>query len=142
MNPEIDIERILDADVKDVWLAITDRDLMAQWYFNLKEFKAQVGFTFEFLGGPEDGIKYNHLCEITELIHEEKLSYSWRYEGYDGNTIVTFSLIPVENGKTRLHFSHSGLSSFPPSNPDFALGNFKEGWNYFINIALPEFLSK
>ena len=60
MNPEIDIERILDADVKDVWLAITDRDLMAQWYFNLKEFKAQVGFTFEFLGGPE-AVSYTHL---------------------------------------------------------------------------------
>jgi len=39
---------------------------------------------------------------------------------------VTFQLSD-ENGKTRLDFSPSGLSSFPYTNPDFAQHNFEAG---------------
>lgn len=140
MKPEIEISRLLDADIKLVWKAITERELIKLWYFDLKSFKPEVGFTFEFTGGHEDGIQYNHLCEVTEVEFERKLSYSWKYEGYEGISYVTF-LLSEENGKTRLHFSHRGLSTFPGSNPDFAISNFEAGWAHFISSALPEFLS-
>ena len=41
-------ERIFKATRKDVWRALTEKDLMKQWYFDLPEFKAEVGFTFKF----------------------------------------------------------------------------------------------
>jgi uncharacterized protein YndB with AHSA1/START domain len=140
MKPEIEITRTLNADISLVWKAITEKELMKQWYFDLKEFKPEVGFTFEFTGGHEDGIQYNHLCEVTEVEVEKKLTYSWKYEGYEGNSWVTFEL-SEDNGKTILHFTHKGLSSFPYNNLDFAQHNFEEGWDHFINKALPEFLS-
>lgn len=140
MKSEIEISRLFDADISHVWKAITDRELMKQWYFDLKVFEPEVGFTFEFTGGHEDGIQYNHLCEVTEVVFERKLTYSWKYEGYDGISYVTF-LLSEENGKTRLEFSHSGLSSFPASNPDFGIPNFEAGWAHFISDALPKFLS-
>jgi len=45
------IERTFDAPVAKVWKAITDKDAMKQWYFDLPEFKAEVGFEFQFLAG-------------------------------------------------------------------------------------------
>jgi uncharacterized protein YndB with AHSA1/START domain len=139
MKPEIEIIKIVDAKIGDVWKAITEKECMKLWYFELTDFKPEVGFTFEFMGKTDDGVEYNHLCEITELEFEKKLTYSWQYEGYEGLSFVTFLLISNGN-KTILHFNHKGLKSFPANNPHFAVHNFEEGWNYFINESLPDFL--
>jgi uncharacterized protein YndB with AHSA1/START domain len=141
MKPEIAITRIFDTDVSHVWKAITERELMKKWYFDLEHFEPKVGFKFEFMGGHEDGIQYKHLCEVTEVEFERKLTYSWQYEGYEGISYVSFLLTKANDDQTRLDFSHSGLLSFPSSNPDFALHNFEAGWTHFIINALPEFLS-
>lgn len=136
-NPII-IERLFNAPAAKVWKAITDKNEMKNWYFDLKEFRAEKGFKFQFLGGHE-GVQYVHLCEVTEVIPEKKISYSWRYEGYSGISQVTFELIEQEN-KTLLRLSHTGLETFPNENPDFALRNFEEGWNLFINKRLKKYL--
>jgi uncharacterized protein YndB with AHSA1/START domain len=141
MKPDIVIIRVFDADISLVWRAITEKELMKEWYFDLEKFEPIVGFRFEFKGGHEDGIQYNHLCEITEVEFEKKLTYSWKYEGYEGLSFVNFEL-SSENNKTRLDFTHSGLLSFPSSNPDFAVHNFEQGWTHFIDHALPQFLIK
>ena len=134
------VERIFNADKESVWRAITEKELMKQWYFNLAEFKKEPGFKFEFMGGPEDGTQYKHLCEITEVIPGQKLTYSWRYEGYEGITFVTFELFE-ENKKTRLKLTHTGFETFPPV-PDFAVQNFEAGWDHIINVSLKGFLEK
>ena len=41
------IERTFNAAVARVWEALTDADEMRVWYFDLKEFKPEVGFEFE-----------------------------------------------------------------------------------------------
>src|SRR4051812_17953320 len=92
-NEPIVIERTLNAPATKVWQAITDADQMRQWYFNLPEFKPEVGFEFQFEGGPDDR-KYLHLCKITEVIPGKKLTHSWRYGGLAGNSFVTFELFP------------------------------------------------
>lgn len=141
MEKNIVIERVYEASKMNIWKALTEKDLMKLWYFNLEVFEAKIGFKFEFMGGPEDGIQYKHVCEITELIPESKLTYSWSYEGYEGISFVSFELFD-ENGKTRLKLIHSGLESFPESNPDFAIHNFEEGWNHILSISLKTFLEK
>jgi uncharacterized protein YndB with AHSA1/START domain len=135
------VERIFNASKKAVWRALTEKDLMKQWYFNLKEFKAELGFQFEFTGGPENGVQYKHVCEITEVIPEQKLSYSWKYEGYTGISHVSFELFE-ENNTTKLTLTHSGIESFPVEITDFAYSNFEEGWNHIINTSLKDFLEK
>ena len=62
------VERLFDAPISKVWNAITDKEEMKKWY--LAEFEAEVGFTFQFAGGPPDK-QYLHLCEITEVITEK-----------------------------------------------------------------------
>lgn len=132
------IERLYNAPIQKVWKAITDKDQMKEWYFNLAEFRLEVGFEFEFDGGPEDRV-YKHLCKITEVIPGRKLTYSWRYEGYEGNSFVTFELFP-EGTMTRLRLTHEGLETFPASNPDFAKENFVAGWTDITGISLAEFV--
>jgi hypothetical protein len=44
--------------------------------------------------------------------------------------------------QTHLKLTHEGLETFPADNPDFAKGNFVEGWNWIIGTSLKEFLEK
>ena len=134
------IERTYDAPIARVWKAITDKDEMKKWYFDLAEFKPVKGFEFQFEGGP-DGRKYLHCCKVTEVIPERKISYSWRYDGYEGNSLVTFELFS-ESNKTRLKLTHEGLETFPKNNLDFAKSNFVEGWTYIVGTSLKEYLAK
>lgn len=138
-NQAIVLEQLLSAPTSIVWKAITDKYEMKDWYFDLAEFKAEIGFQFNFTGGPSPDKQYLHLCEVTEVIPETKLTYSWRYDGYSGISFVTFELFEQEN-KTLLRLTHKGIETFPKENPDFAVHNFEEGWNYIIHKALNEYL--
>jgi len=44
------IERSYNASVEKVWQAITDKEQMKQWYFDVSDFKPEVGFEFTFNG--------------------------------------------------------------------------------------------
>ncbi|MBU2494163.1 MAG: SRPBCC domain-containing protein [Bacteroidetes bacterium] len=130
-------EVIIDAPISKVWQALTDKDKMKDWYFDLTEFEPKVGFEFKFYGG-KDERQYLHLCRITEVKENEKISYSWKYDGYKGESFVSFELF-YENGKTLVRLTHSGLETFPADNPDFAKENFIDGWNYIIEKSLKEY---
>jgi len=131
------LERTFNAPVDKVWKALTDKDNMKQWYFDIPEFKPEVGFEFQFEGGPPEKC-YLHRCRVTEVIPGRKLTYSWRYEGYAGNSFVTFELFP-EGDKTRLKLTHTGLDTFPADVPDLARENFARGWTQIIGTSLKEF---
>jgi len=133
------IERTYNATADRVWQAITDRDKMEQWYFKLKEFKPEVGFEFEFEGGPPEKI-FLHLCKVTEVIPGKKLTHSWRYDGYEGNSFVTWEIFD-EGDKTRVKLTHAGLETFP-AIPEFAKENFVMGWTDILGRMLKEYLEK
>jgi uncharacterized protein YndB with AHSA1/START domain len=134
------IERTFNAPVEKVWKAITDKDQMKKWYFDLPEFRPETGFEFRFEGGSEEK-SYLHLCRVTEAVAGKKLAYSWRYDGYEGDSLVTFELFP-EGNKTRLKLTHEGLESFPQNNPDFARESFAMGWTEIIGTSLKDFVEK
>lgn len=140
-NAPFIIERTFNAPTTKVWKAITDKDEMKQWYFDLAEFKPEVGFEFQFSGEGHKGDKYLHLCKIIDVVVGKKLTYSWRYDGYAGNSFVTFELFE-EGNKTKLKLTHEGLETFPASNPDFAKESFVEGWTSLIGTSLKGFVEK
>ncbi len=131
------IERIFNAPVSTVWKAITDNAEMKKWYFNIADFKPEIGFEFNFAAG-DSKKTYVHLCKVTGAIPEKKLSYTWRYEGYEGNSEVIFELFP-EGDKTKLVLTHAGLETFP-SDPSFAKENFAKGWAHIIGASLKNFV--
>jgi uncharacterized protein YndB with AHSA1/START domain len=132
------VERMLNASSDKVWKAITNKEDMKQWYFDIADFQPEVGNEFSFEGGNE-GRTYTHLCKITELVQGKKLKYSWRYKGYEGISYVTFELFP-EGNKTRLKLTHEGLETFPQDLPDFKKENFVEGWTYLIGTSIKNFV--
>ena len=133
------IERTFNAPARRVWQALTDVEEMRKWYFELKEFKAEVGFEFEFMVEHE-GTTYHHLCRVTEVIPQEKIAYTWRYQGEPGDSLVTFELF-AEGDKTRLKLTHSGIETFPRT-PAYARKNFETGWTQIIGSELEQFLEK
>jgi uncharacterized protein YndB with AHSA1/START domain len=135
-----EIERTYNVAVEKVWQAITDKDKMKQWYFNLEEFKPEVGFEFRFYGGSKEQ-QYLHICKITEVIPGKKLTHSWQYENYPGESFVTFELFD-EGNKTRLKLTHTGLETFPQNSKDFSRESFTKGWNHIIGTSLPAYLEK
>ena len=132
------VERTLNAPVAKVWQALTDVDQMRQWYFDLKEFRPEVGFEFEFVVEHE-GNSYHHLCKVTEVVPQKKIAYTWRYKGEPGDSLVTCELFGEEEEKTRLRLKHEGIESFPKT-PAYARKNFEAGWTAIIGSELKRFV--
>src|SRR5436190_10561237 len=101
------LERTFHAPVRRIWNALTNVDEMREWYFDLKEFKPAVGFEFAFVV-EHDGNSFHHLCKVTEVVPDQKIAYTWRYKGHEGNSLVTFELFS-EGENTKLRLTHSGL---------------------------------
>jgi len=132
-------ERTYNAPLKKVWKALTDEKQMKQWYFDVSAFKPEPGFEFTFYG-EKDGVRFLHLCRVMEAIPMTKISYTWSYEKYTGESLVTFELDAISASKTKLTLTHSGLDNFPENEPDLAAGNFAEGWKAITSTMLTEFV--
>ncbi len=91
------VEQLFNVPVARVWDALTKNEQMKKWYFQLEDFKPVTGFEFRFTAVGKEGKEFVHLCKVTEVVSGKKLDYSWRYDGYPGNSIVSFELF--EEGK-------------------------------------------
>ena len=121
-----------------MWKALTEKEEMKIWYFDLEDFKPEVGFEFHFWGGTEER-QYLHNCRITEVVRGKKLCHTWSYEGIPGETILCFEIEPVEKG-TKLKLTHSGIETFPQDNPDLNPENFDKGWTFILGTSLKNYL--
>ena len=86
------VESVYDVPTEKVWNALTDNSKIKKWYFQLQDFKPKVGFKFDFLGGPDEGPQFLHLCEITQIEEGKKIAYTWKYDNYPGNSEITWEL--------------------------------------------------
>lgn len=135
------IERTYNAPVGKVWQALTDKEQMKEWYFDIEKFEPEVGFEFQFTGKGSKGEEYVHHCKITEVINGQKLSYTWSYEGIEGMSLVSFELV-AEGETTRVKLTHEGLETFKTDSPDFAKESFAGGWTEIIGKNLKNFVEK
>lgn len=140
-NEPITVERIFNAPVQKVWEAISDKEKMKQWYFDVSDFKPKPGFEFNFAGQGAKGEKHMHLCKVIEAEPQKKLSYTWHYEGKEGSSLVSFHLFP-EGDHTKVILTHSGVETFAANGPDFAKASFTQGWTMIIGTSLKDFVEK
>ncbi len=139
IDPPVIVEQHFEVPADIVWQAITEREQMVQWYFeNIEAFEPQIGFETRFVIENEGRI-FIHLWRIVEVEPFKKISYNWKYEGYAGDSTVTFKVMEEEKG-CRLHLTHQVLNNFPPNIPEFTRDSCLGGWNYFIQNRLREFL--
>ena len=133
------IEQLFNASIESVWLAITELRHMHYWFFeNIEAFKPEVGFETQFIV-QSGGRVFLHLWKITSVKSLKKITYNWKYQGYPGNSYVTFELFEEPKG-TLLRLTHITTESFPDDIPEFKRESGIEGWTYFIKKRLKEFL--
>ncbi|WP_435413773.1 SRPBCC family protein [Psychroserpens mesophilus] len=141
-EPVIKVKQNFHQPVETVWKAITEIKEMRQWFFeNIPAFEPSVGFKTQFTVTSENR-QFPHLWEITEVIPLQKIVYNWRYEGYEGNSFVTFQLSEINSHLTELTLTTKVTEDFPDDIPEFKKESCVTGWNYFIKERLLEHLKE
>jgi len=134
------IERLFDAPVHRVWKALTAKDQIGEWFMDIDGFEPEEGFDFTLIAEHNDN-RYVHLCRVTEVVDQRRLTYSFRFQNGIGITYVTWELFP-EGKRTRLRLTHEGLERIAHLGPDYSRQNFVEGWTSFLDTQLAAFLQR
>ena len=131
-NEPLIVEKQLEASIETVWNAITQIDQMKQWYFEqIKNFEPVVGFKTSFIIKSGDRV-FPHLWKITEVIPQNRITYRWKYEGYAGDSYVTFKLESKNNG-TQIKVITKIVEDFTDDIPEFQPESCIAGWEYFLD---------
>lgn len=134
------VEQCFKKTKEQVWKAITDPDQMRQWFFeNIPNFIPEVGFETKFTIDAGER-QFMHVWKLIEVIPYYKIVYNWKYENIVGNATVSYELFE-KNNETLLRLTNIGLETFPSDIPEFSRESCTEGWQYFINKRLNEFLN-
>ncbi|WP_323788538.1 SRPBCC domain-containing protein [Psychroserpens sp.] len=137
---EIEVKQSFHQSIESVWKAITDVNEMRQWFFdNIPDFQPTVGFKTQFTVTSEDRI-FPHLWEVTEVIPNHKIVYNWTYEGYKGDSNVTFQLSEIDH-QTQLTLTTKVTEDFPDDIPEFKRESCIGGWNFFIKTSLVNYFN-
>lgn len=135
------VEQTFHAPVEAVWNAITQVDLMRQWYFdNIPAFEARVGFETQF-NVESEGRDFLHLWRVIEAVPNRKIAYTWRFEDYPGDADAVWEL-SEEGGGTRLTLTVNVREDFPEDVPEFTREACIAGWHFFLKGRLKEYLER
>jgi uncharacterized protein YndB with AHSA1/START domain len=137
----IKVEQSSSAPPDAVWRAVTDPDLMRQWYFNqIDDFRPEVGFETQFDVEVGDRI-FPHQWKVIDVLPGKSVTYTWRYEGFPGLGSTEWKLSKTDEG-TKLVLICTGIESFPQDIPEFTRESCEAGWEYFIQQRLPQFFNR
>ncbi|HWB79810.1 MAG TPA: SRPBCC domain-containing protein [Nannocystaceae bacterium] len=108
MKRSIRLEAFYDSPIEEVWAAFTDREELAQWLMP-NDFAPVVGHRFQFRSKPMPGWDGTIDCEVLVLEPPTRLSYTWTNAKNKLDTVVTWTLAPV-NGGTQVVLEHTGFA--------------------------------
>jgi len=127
------VDYTLDDPPAEVWRALTQPKLLAQWLME-NDIEPVVGHKFNFRAKPTadwDGVVH---CEVLEVDPPHRLVYSWQggteHDGSPGprlDTTVTWTLTQTVKGGTLLNLVHHG---FRPD--DYAFKVIGQGWRSML----------
>ena len=106
---------------EEVWRALTDPVLLAEWLLPVFDLKVEPGAAFTFKAQPQPGWDGTVNCRFVEIEAQRKLSWTWVVGDID--TVVTFTLTPTASG-TRLSLVQSGFKPHQKKN----FGGARYGW--------------
>ena len=137
--PSVTIVRRIKASPAKVWAAITQPELMMQWWGPDAgptlhvEVDVRPGGRFSVVFRLENGEEHNPTGIYREVVPEQKLVFTWDLPGVaEPESLVTFLLEPIDIG-TKLTLIHTQL-------PDEAMRrSHEQGWSGLLD-KLPVFL--
>lgn len=135
----VKVEAVFDATKSQVWEALTNTEIMKVWYFDISNFKLDVGTEFSFYEGEKK--EYLHEGEILKVEQNKVLQHTWKHpQQSKGSSIVTWEIEEIEENKVKVSLSHEGLESFADGGPTFAPANYEMGWNAIVKTNLRNYL--
>ena len=114
--------------VEKVWRALTDPVLLTEWLLPSVGFEPTPGATFTFRTQPYPGWDGTVSCRMLEVEPQRKLSYTWAVGDMGLDTVLTFTLTPLDTG-TRLALVQTGFK--PSQKQNF--GGARYGWKLMGN---------
>jgi uncharacterized protein YndB with AHSA1/START domain len=123
---------IVDAPPKVVFRALTDEKELVQWMPQEAKMEARVGGEYEFrYHWAQRGLDAVATGKILELIPEKRLSYTFVSSRSGSgtslaNSVVTWTLDELPDGKTRVTVVHSGITKE-------VYGDTDAGWGYYAS---------
>ncbi|UKB81326.1 SRPBCC family protein [Chryseobacterium sp. MEBOG07] len=139
MNTPITVQYTINAPAEKVWKALTDKNEMKSWYFDIQDFDLEIGKQFNFYE-PGGENKYHHQGEILEIIPNQKLKHTWSYpDSSPLKTMVTWEL-QSEDGQTVITLTHEGIENFIDLGDGFSRENFTQGWKAIVGQSLKIYL--
>lgn len=141
MSTPITVQYKINAPAEKVWKALTDKNEMKSWYFDIRDFALEIGKEFNFYE-PGGENKYHHQGKILEIIPNQKLKHTWSYPDFSAlKTVVTWELFP-EDGQTLVKLTHENIENFKDLGEGFSRDNFTQGWNTILGQSLKEYVEK
>ncbi|MCW1961529.1 SRPBCC family protein [Chryseobacterium viscerum] len=141
MSTPITVQYKINAPAEKIWKALTNKNEMKSWYFDIRDFVLEIGKEFNFYE-PGGENKYHHQGEILEIIPNQKLKHTWSYPDFSAlKTVVTWELFP-EDGQTLVKLTHEGIENFKDLGEGFSRDNFTQGWNTILGQSLKEYVEK
>ncbi|RJP42466.1 MAG: SRPBCC domain-containing protein [Phycisphaerales bacterium] len=86
---------------QNVWRALTDPVLLAEWLLPVVGLKLEPGATFTFQAPPQPGWDGIVKCRLIEIEAQKKLSYAWVV----GDTPVVGYSVPARGGVALLFWN-------------------------------------
>lgn len=141
MHDNIVVKQKMEAPVDKVWAALTDKEQMKEWYFDIPDFELAEHGEFNFFE-PGDGKKFHHHGEILEVIPNEKLKHTWSYPEFSKEKTIVKWRLEQDGDGTLVTLMHKGLENLNHLGSDFRRESFEEGWNEIVGTNLKEFVEK
>jgi len=127
----ISSEIIVKKSASVIWNALTDKEQMKVWYFDIPDFELKPGAVFNFFE-PGGQNQFHHRCTVKKIEPNKLFSHTWTHPGHSqGESVVTW-ILEETDGNTKVIIQHEGLENFADAGEAFAPENYRIGWNGII----------
>lgn len=135
------VDQVFSVPTEVVWSAITEPERMRGWFFpQISDFEATVGFETQFLVQVE-GRDFLHVWKVQEVTPGRQIRYAWSYEGYPGDSTVTWDVTKTPDGCRLVLTQQVDDKMFDPEDPLLNRAACEAGWCYFLQESLPKYLA-
>lgn len=130
-NKSLTVSKIINADKATIFEALTNQELMQQWFFagpdgwsSTVKSLSKVGSEYQIDMHDDQGNTYSHTGKYEEIVPNDRLVFSWNSQAVT-DTLVTITLIEVDGG-TEVKLLHE----FMPN--DEMVQNHTNGWTTIL----------